>query len=208
MLRRPFAICGFDKTESTVDFAFFTKGGGTLALSKLKVGETVDVLLPLGNGFPDNYDGEKVMLIGGGIGVFPLLPCIAKTQAYTFLGFRSASHAILVDEFRVGSKELYLASDDGTIGTKGYITDLARKEFDAIKPKAIFCCGPHAMFKAVKRVFEGIDVPIYVSTEERMGCGFGVCMCCSQPVGTEGKTENKLRVCLEGPVFMLEEVIR
>ena len=215
LLRRPFAIYDFDIKAKTVDFAFYVKGGGTEALSKLKVGEEVDVLLPLGNSFPQEFNGKKIMLIGGGIGVFPLLRNCYNAEAYSFLGFRSKQHAILLDDFKKLSKELHIATDDGSLGEKGFVTNLALKEVTRIKPDVIFCCGPHVMFGAVKKLFADVKIPIYISTEERMACGFGVCLCCNLAVTTmtndKGQVKNSgeinyARVCCDGPVFKLEEV--
>lgn len=190
-LRRPFGISGFDTNAKTIDFCFQIRGEGTKALSKLTIGSNLDLLLPLGNGFPmEKY--KKVMIIGGGIGVFPLLP--AAKDTYTFLGFRNKQQIILEQDFRNIAKEV-------TIVTEGFVTDNILNEFNRIKPDAIFSCGPLALFRSIKKVFAGIQVPIYVSLEERMACGFGACLCC-----TVDTNRGKERVCCEGPVFLLSEV--
>jgi dihydroorotate dehydrogenase electron transfer subunit len=188
-LRRPFGISHFDTSAKTISFCFQVRGEGTKALAKIPVGTKLDLLLPLGNGFPmDKY--KKVMLVGGGIGIFPLLPTAKDT--YAFLGFRNKESVVLEDDFNAVAKEL-------TIVTDGFVTDVAKKEFNRIKPDAIFACGPHAMFKALKTL--NFPCPVYVSLEERMACGFGVCICC-----TVNTTHGKQRVCCAGPVFLLSEV--
>jgi len=185
-LRRPFGISNWGK--DFVEFCFGTRGEGTKALAQTKVGSELDLLLPLGNGFPRNY--KKVMLIGGGIGIFPLLP--AAKDTYAFLGFRNKQSVVLEQDFRKTAKEV-------TIVTDGFVTDVAEAQFNRIKPDAIFACGPHGMFKALKNL--NLPCPVYVSLEERMACGFGACICC-----TVGTIRGKERVCCEGPVFLLSEV--
>jgi len=188
-LRRPFGISAFNMSEKTIEFCFQVRGEGTKALAKIEVGEKLDLLMPLGNGFPMNKY-KKVMLIGGGIGIFPLLP--AAKDTYAFLGFRNKESVILEQDFKSVAKEV-------TIVTDGFVTDVAKREFDRIKPDAIFACGPHAMFKALKNL--NFPCPVHVSLEERMACGFGACICC-----TVNTTRGKERVCCEGPVFLLSEV--
>jgi len=201
-LRRPFAICDWDEKKKTVDFGFILRGEGTIALSKVKVGDTLDVLLPLGNGFADTYTtNSKVMLVGGGVGVFPLLS-VAKNHpnCYSLLGYRNNDTICLVDEFKQHSKEVIT-----NIG--GFITDDVKREIGRIKPDVVLCCGPDALMKALgKSLREGTNVPIYVSLEQRMACGFGACLCCNQQVKVKDEIEN-LRVCCEGPVFKLEDVV-
>lgn len=191
VLRRPFGISSFDTKNKTIDFCFQIRGEGTRVLAKATLGTQFDILLPLGNGFPtDKY--KKVMIIGGGIGVFPLL--LASKDAYVFLGFRSKKHIVLEQDFKNIAKEL-------TIITEGFVTDNIRTEFNRIQPDVIFACGPLGLFKALKKTLAGINTPIYVSLEERMACGFGACLCC-----TVDTNRGKERVCCEGPVFLLSEV--
>jgi len=190
-LRRPFGISHFDAAARTISFCFQIRGDGTRKLAQTKVGDTLDLLLPLGNGFPvAQY--KKVMLVGGGIGVFSLLP--AAKDAYAFLGFRSKQAVILEQDFKSAAKELKII-------TGGFVTDNIRAECDRIKPDAVFACGPPAMFKTLKQTLAGVNIPIYVSLEERMACGFGACICC-----TVDTVRGKERVCCEGPVFLLSEV--
>ncbi len=205
ILRRPFGICDYNIKDSIIDFCFQVKGEGTAILSQMKIGEELDVLMPLGNGFPES-SGQKLMVIGGGIGLFPLLPLGKESKnIHTFLGFKNKSAALLLSDFEAISKELVIASDDGSIGEKGFITDIAKREIERVKPDIIYACGPTPMFKSMQEIFKDVIIPIYVSLEERMACGFGACLCCNTRVNKEGATEA-LRVCCEGPIFKLNEI--
>jgi dihydroorotate dehydrogenase electron transfer subunit len=209
ILRRPFGIVEFSYTKKTVDFCFHIRGDGTRALATLSVGQVVDVLLPLGNGFPDCSSlGKRVMIIGGGLGVFPLLPTAVanSNNAHVFLGFRNRQSAVLIEDYKQYTPNVTVVSDDGSIGERGFATNIARREYDRIKPDVVFACGPAAMFRALDKEFEGVDVPIYVSLEERMACGFGACLCCNAKLRINGEVTTK-RICCEGPVFLLSEVV-
>jgi dihydroorotate dehydrogenase electron transfer subunit len=222
ILRRPFGIAEFSNKNSTVDFCFQVRGGGTQALATLVVGQRVDVMLPLGNGFPIvdpmsrkmlgmptlSPENQRVMIIAGGLGTFPLLPtAVANSDnAYVFLGFRKAQSAVMIDDYKQYTPNVIVASDDGSVGVKGFITDIARAEFDRIKPDVIFACGPNAMFRSLQRVFTDVDVPIYISLEERMACGFGACLCCNAKIQSGEEVTTK-RICCEGPVFLMKEVV-
>jgi len=186
-LRRPFGISHYDK--STVSFCFQVRGDGTKELAKIVAGDKIDLLLPLGNGFPGVV---SIMLIGGGIGVFPLLP--AAKNSYAFLGFRNRESVVLESDFKKTAKEVHIV-------TEGFVTDTAKANFDRIKPDVIFACGPHGMFRALKAL--NLPCPVYVSLEERMACGFGACICCT----VDKSDGSKARVCCEGPVFLLSEVL-
>jgi len=209
ILRRPFAICDWDAQNKTVDFGVFIKGDGTRELSKLSAGDSIDVLMPLGNGFPTMASSKKVMIIAGGIGAFPMLS-VAKTNktSFAFVGFRSSDHAILLNDFKQYSTELHIATDDGSLGEKNFCTVLAKQAIQQIKPDVIFACGPDAMFHSMQKAFADVwdKIPVYISMEQRMACGFGACICCNQAVQVNGEVEN-LRVCCEGPVFLLKEVV-
>jgi dihydroorotate dehydrogenase electron transfer subunit len=204
MLRRPFGISHFDAKNKTIDFCFIVRGEGTQTLSKIKIGTEVDVLLPLGNGFFET--DKKIMIIGGGIGVFPLLP-VAKLNknATSFIGFNSQKDAVLIDDFKEYSTT-YVATVDGSLDEKGFVTDLALKHFDGIKPDYIFACGPNALFKTLQEKFSNKNVEIFVSLEQHMACGYGAGLCCGQKVIVNG-IEEIVRVCCDGTVFNLKEVV-
>ncbi|MDE6189670.1 MAG: dihydroorotate dehydrogenase electron transfer subunit [Clostridia bacterium] len=209
LLRRPFCVCDFDKQDRTITMCYAVVGKGTELLSHYKKGDKINVLLPLGNGFTPDKSYKKIVLLGGGMGS-AVLPAIAtadpQLEYYTYLGFANADKVVLEEELKKVSKQITVATDDGSYGKKGFVTDILAKDMDAIKPDAVFCCGPEVMYKALRRALEGFNVPIIVSLEARMGCGIGACLVCNCKVKRNGK-EEYARVCIEGPVFKLDEVV-
>jgi dihydroorotate dehydrogenase electron transfer subunit len=204
-LRRPFGISHFDAKNKTIDFCFILRGEGTLALSKMKVDTEVDVLLPLGNGFFET--DKKIMIIGGGVGVFPLLPVTKLNKnVFSFIGYNSKKDAVLVDDFIANSQKTFISTNDGSLGKTGFVTDLALKHIDEIKPDYIFACGPNAMFKTLQEKFSDKKTEIFVSLEQHMACGYGAGLCCGQKVLVNG-VEDIVRVCCDGTVFNLKNVV-
>lgn len=204
-LRRPISIC--DVTDNRyVRFIFEVRGKGTHTLAEKNAGDTLDVLGPLGNGFNINgiKDGE-VVLIGGGIGVFPLLK-LAKSlpkPPIVMLGFRDAQNAVMTDEFSKVSSEVFVASDDGSVGMHGFVTDILKNRIAAGKKIArVYTCGPKPMMQIVAEVCVENDIECFISMEERMGCGVGACVTCTCTM----KDGTRRRVCKEGPVFSGAEV--
>lgn len=200
-LRRPVSICEIVDSEH-IRFIFQVKGEGTTALAKTNVGDTIDVLGPLGNGF--SFDEcENAIVIGGGIGIFPLLEVtkILGKKAIVLLGFRSEDNIILEDEFTKYTDKIFLATEDGSCGFKGYITDLLKRILETNKIDKIYSCGPMPMMKAVASVAAEKHIATQVSLEERMGCGIGACVTCTCNVNGGRK-----RVCKDGPVFSASEV--
>lgn len=204
LLRRPLGICKADGKD--ISLCYQIKGGGTKKLSGVKAGESLDVLLPLGNGF-DVSDYNTVAVIGGGVGIFPLLPVVSgnyKSQAFhSYIGFRNKDCACLVSDFEKG-KSVTVVTDDGSLGEKGnavdaFLADYGNKNFDAI-----IACGPPVMLRVLKQKLaeNKIDIPCYVSLEERMGCGIGACLVCVCRKTLGGNA----RVCKDGPVFDINEV--
>ncbi|MDD6190389.1 MAG: dihydroorotase [Firmicutes bacterium] len=200
-LRRPLSVCDFTKEEVTVIYKVV--GSGTEKLAKMTEGEKLDVLSPLGNGF--TVTGKKPLLIGGAAGAATMYGLCRKyveagIRPTVVAGFRTGNQVFYVDEFAALGAELHIATEDGSQGTKGFVTDVLRNlrtdEFD------MFCaCGPEMMLKVIDEVMpEGADGQL--SFEERMGCGFGACMGCS----CETKYGNK-RICKEGPVMDRREII-
>ena len=200
-LRRPISICEVIDGEY-VRFIFQVKGEGTTALANANVGDTIDVLGPLGNGF--SFDEcENVIVIGGGIGFFPLLEVTKRLgkKAIVLLGFRSAENVILEDEFAKYTDRIFVATEDGSCGYKGYITDLLRNILETNKVDRIYACGPMPMMKAVSSVAADKQIDTQVSLEERMGCGIGACVTCTCNINGGRK-----RVSKDGPVFSASEV--
>lgn len=195
-LRRPISVCDYDDT--TVTIIYKVVGDGTEMMSALPVGETLDVLTGLGNGY-DISKGTKPMLIGGGVGVPPMYNLCKKLIAagqkpVVILGFNTKDEIFYEDEFKALGAEVRVATADGSYGIKGFVTDAFIDDYDYF-----YTCGPMPMFKAVEAK---VTTSGQYSFEERMGCGFGACMGCS----CKTKYGNK-RICKDGPVLVREEII-
>lgn len=205
-LRRPFCIADFKEGEMTLYYQIV--GEGTKQLSQVAVGEQLKALFPLGNGFfLDDY--KKIAIVAGGIGtaVFPaVISAYPDKEYYTFFGFSDKERVILENEMRERSEEFYLSTDNGSAGEKGFVTDRLAKEIERIRPDVVIACGPKVMFRSLKKTMDGRGIPTLVSMEERMGCGIGACLVCTCKVKKEDG-EHQYRVCKDGPVFDLNEVV-
>lgn len=202
-LRRPISIC--DVTDGkNIRFIFETRGKGTDALSQKRVGEKLDILGPLGNGFTVHQEDEDaILLIGGGIGVFPLLHLAKQLnkKATVILGFRNQDAVMMTEEFEAVSRNVFLATDDGSCGYHGFVTDVMKNIMDSNRVSRIYTCGPTPMMRQIVKLAEPAGIPVQVSLEERMGCGVGACVTCTCTVAGARK-----RVCKDGPVFHGAEV--
>lgn len=202
-LRRPISIC--DITENRyLRFIFETRGEGTKSLAERSVGDRLDILGPLGNGFEvHTEDEDAILLIGGGIGIFPLLNLAKKLEgkATVILGFRNKDAMMMDDEFAKVCKDVFVATDDGSCGFHGLVTDVLTNIIRSNKVARIYTCGPTPMMKAVAGIAKEHEIPVQVSLEERMGCGVGACVTCTCTVAGKRK-----RVCKDGPVFDGAEV--
>lgn len=204
-LRRPIAVCMTEGERVTVCYQL--KGSGTRFLSEnYKAGEKLSVLLPLGNGFYVKESEKKIALVGGGVGIFPLISLLRRyageKEIYSYMGFRN--HRALCMEYELGrGKSLSVATDDGSIGFHGNAVQAFLRDYDSVKPDAVFACGPTPMLRALKTAMEGKGIPVYVSLEERMGCGIGACLVCV----CEKTDGAHARVCKDGPVFEIGEVV-
>ena len=197
-LRRPISVCDFD--SDTVTIIYKTVGRGTRYMSTLGSGARLDVLSGLGNGFDVAAGGEKPLLIGGGVGVPPMFRlakelCAAGRQVSVILGFNTAADVFCADEFRALGAQVHITTADGSVGTKGFVTDAMR----GMEYTYTYACGPEPMLRAV---YAAAQTSGQYSFEERMGCGFGACMGCS----CKTKYGNK-RICKDGPVLVKEEII-
>ena len=203
-LRRPISIFNID--GNNIEVIFQVKGKGTKCLSEKQVGDEIDRLGPLGLGTfeVDNFD--KVAIIGGGIGVFPLYELAkqlkGKTKINTYLGFRSKDFVVVEDEFKAVSDNLIITTDDGSYGEKGFAIDFLKRDE---KPDMIYACGPLQMLKAVKAYADKNNIKCQISLEERMGCGIGACLGCAVKVIKNGE-ERYGHVCKDGPVFYSKDV--
>ena len=200
-LRRPISVC--DASDGVLRLVYQVKGEGTKLMSEMKAGEDVDVLLPLGNGFTVESE-KKYCLIGGGIGVPPML-YTAKKAKYPLIitGFRTSSLVCLQEDLKQLG-ELALVTDDGSAGRKGFVTDVLKERIDEIDE--VLACGPAPMLKAVAAICAEYGKPCQISLEERMACGIGACLGCAVKVRKNGE-EVMLHVCKNGPVFNAEEVV-
>ena len=197
-LRRPISVCSYD--AESIRIIFKAVGKGTEQLAAMKAGETLDVLTGLGNGYDLNDAGEAPLLIGGGAGVPPMFglaeALLEKGITPTvILGFNTAEEVFYQEEFTKLGAKVFVATADGSVGEKGFVTDVMPK----VNYTYFYTCGPEPMLKAIDKVAETSG---QLSFEERMGCGFGACMGCT----CETKYGNK-RICKDGPVLRREEII-
>jgi len=207
-LRRPFGICEADEKSGEIRFCFEVRGAGTRFLTGLEKGSLIDVLAPLGSGFPE-ADGKRILLVGGGIGVFPLLSFkgrYGKARFDILAAFRTKERICLEDDFRAFCENVYVATDDGSKGYKGFAASWMR-ENDIEKYDAVYVCGPVVMMKTCAKAAAEKKVPCFVSMEERMGCGMGACLGCACPVKDANGEKTYLRVCADGPVFDSEKIL-
>lgn len=206
LLRRPVSIHSIDKEKSTVEFLIQVVGEGTASLAALKAGDTVNVVLPLGNGF--SYRSTHVarpLLIGGGVGVAPLLFLGQELAAHAIrpvflFGGRNEELILRKEEFmKYGS--LFMTTEDGSAGEKGFVTDHSLL-FDSESFDRIYACGPTPMLKAVAHWAREHETACEVSLEHRMACGIGACLCCVEDTADSGN----VCVCKEGPVFNIDRL--
>lgn len=197
-LRRPISVCDYD--DSTITLIYKVVGAGTQIMSTKVEGETFDILVGLGNGYNTDKSGETPLLIGGGVGVPPMYGLCKKLVAEgkkptVILGFNTADEIFYKEEFEALGVKVYVTTVDGSVGVKGFVTDVMKD----LTYSYFFTCGPMPMFKAIENT--AVTSGQY-SFEERMGCGFGACMGCS----CKTKYGNK-RICKDGPVLEREEII-
>ncbi|MBP6965334.1 MAG: dihydroorotate dehydrogenase electron transfer subunit [Armatimonadetes bacterium] len=221
LLRRPFSIHYADRESGQVSIVYEIRGRGTALLARRNVGEVLDVLGPLGNGFtlPESVDAP-VLLVGGGCGAAPLyflgLAIEEKfcPECMTFMmGAATADRHVCFDEFyhfcQDGQDRYCISTDDGSCGDKGFVTDLLVQHLqsaDKARPSMIYACGPMPMLKAVSRIAVDQDIPCQVSVEAKMACGVGACLSCVIKV-RDGDSFKYVRSCHEGPVLDAGEVI-
>lgn len=197
-LRRPFSVCDWDK--ETVTVVYRTIGKGTKDLAAAVPGEGLDVLTGLGNGFDTSLSGNTPLLVAGGSGV-PMMYALAKKfiaegkTVTAVLGYRSVHDIFLADDIRHLGVNVHITTEDGSLGTKGFVTDVM-KDLDY---SYFYTCGPEAMFEAIDKVAKTSG---QFSFEARMGCGYGACMGCT----CETKYGAK-RICKDGPVLVREEIV-
>ena len=197
-LRRPISVCDCEDGKLTIIYKVV--GNGTEKMSELSAGDELDVLCGLGNGYDTSKSGYSPVLIGGGVGVPPMYMLCKKLisegkNVSVILGFNSEKEVFGVEEFEATGAKVYVATVDGSVGTKGFVTDVLKD----IDYSYFYTCGPMPMFRAIEGMAKTSG---QYSFEERMGCGFGACMGCS----CKTKYGNK-RICKDGPVLEREEIV-
>lgn len=210
LLPRPISICEIDQKNQQLRLVYRVTGEktGTQEFSRLKAGDTVPVIGPLGNGFPlEQAKGKKAFLMGGGIGVPPILELAKQLECdkkQIVAGYRDAN-TFLREAFEQNGS-LYISTEDGSVGTAGNVLDAVRE--NALEADIIYACGPTPMLRAIKKYAEERGIECYISLEERMACGIGACLACvcqSKEVDAHSNVHNK-RICKDGPVFLATEV--
>ena len=212
LLPRPISLCGIDKEKGQIRLVYRVtgEGTGTEEFSKLKEGDSVKILGPQGNGFTVE-EGKTAFLIGGGIGVPPMLQLAKDINAsgdvpkmQIIMGYRD-ENTFLLDEFKEQA-ESFVSSDNGAVGTKGTVVDAIKA--NNLKADVIYACGPTPMLRALRDYADENDMTCYISMEERMACGIGACLACvckTKEKDHHSNVNNK-RICKEGPVFNAKEV--
>ena len=204
LLPRPISLCGIDRERGILRIVYRVAGAGTAEFSAYRAGDSVEIMGPLGNGF--TLKDKKAILIGGGIGVPPMLELMKELscERTAVLGYRD-QQLFLKDEFEACGP-VCVATEDGSAGSKGNVLDAIREQ--GVQGEIIYACGPTPMLRAVKAYAMEKGIECYISLEERMACGIGACLACvcqSKDVDSHSHVHNK-RICKDGPVFAAEEV--
>ncbi|WP_299118512.1 dihydroorotate dehydrogenase electron transfer subunit [uncultured Eubacterium sp.] len=206
LLPRPISICQIDKKKGRLRIVYRVVGGGTEEMSSYSAGDDISLIGPLGNGFMQR-EGKKAILIGGGIGIPPMVGLAEalkdKAEVSVVAGYRD--ELFLTEELENAGK-LYIATEDGSTGTKGTVIDAIKEQ--AVEGDVIYACGPTPMLKAIKEYALANNIECQLSLEERMACGIGACLACvcqSKDKDAHSNVNNK-RICKDGPVFLAEEV--
>ena len=209
LLPRPISLCEIDDVQGRLRLVYRVVGKGTKEFSALSEGDTLDVLGPLGNGFPmEEAAGKRIFLIGGGIGIPPMLAAAQALESdrenkMLVMGYRDE---LFLDQELAAAGTLYVATEDGGAGVKGNVLDAIRSY--GLAADLIFACGPRPMLRAIQEYAADRNITCYLSMEGRMACGVGACLgciCASTGVDDHSRVHNK-RVCKDGPVFLSTEV--
>lgn len=204
-LRRPISIHQVDTERNEVCFLVQKVGDGTQALARLQAGDTLNVVIPLGNGFTlPQGEEEHVLLVGGGVGIAPLFHLGStlrkmNVQPTFLLGARTAKDLLRLEDYKALG-EVCVTTEDGSLGEKGFVTQ--HSLLTHTKFSRIYCCGPKPMMMAVARYAKQTGTPLQVSLENQMACGLGACLCCVEDTQKEGH----VCVCKDGPVFNVEDL--
>jgi dihydroorotate dehydrogenase electron transfer subunit len=198
-LRRPFSIYDVDSGKNEISLLIKKVGNGTVALSKLQIGDTLNLIYPLGNSF-SLPESKKALLIGGGVGIAPML-LLSKhlhSKGYkpdVLIGGRTSEDIVEREKYEPYG-EVFITTDDGSAGEKGMVTQHSLFSGKIKEYSAIYACGPEPMMKAIARLADNYQIPCEISLENTMACGIGACLCCVVETVDGNKT-----TCIEGPVF-------
>jgi len=217
LLRRPLSIHRIDKEKGEIFILFQVVGTGTKLLAEMAVGDDLDILGPIGNGFNIYPESQKIMIVGGGIGIAPLLALAEKLVAEgkevrVLIGTTTKELVLSESSFKELGTQVEVATENGSYKYKGLVTDLLIEVISGWLPDQIFACGPKPMLKKITEIASNTNIDCQVSLEERMGCGIGACLGCVCKIKTKNKKEDKVkyeyrRVCVDGPIFKASEVI-
>lgn len=210
LLPRPISICERDVNRGALRIVYRVAGEGTKEFSSYQKGDTADILGVLGNGYPlDQAEGKTALLMGGGIGIPPLLELAKELSGMEckvriVLGYRDGNLFLKQDLERYG--EVYIATEDGSVRTKGNVLDAVRE--NNLSADLIYSCGPMPMLRAIRKYASQMGIPAWISLEERMACGVGACLgCVCRTVKEDAHSHvHNARICTDGPVFLAEDV--
>ncbi len=206
VLPRPISLCQVDKEQGRLRIVYRVAGAGTREFSAYKAGDDIEIMGPLGNGFPlERAAGKRAFLIGGGIGIPPMLELAKELdcEKMAVLGYRDV---LFLDKEMAQYAKVYVATEDGSAGTMGNVLDAIKEQ--GLEADVIFACGPTPMLRALKAYAEENGIECWLSLEEKMACGIGACLACvcqSKDVDEHSHVHNK-RICKDGPVFLAQEV--
>lgn len=207
LLPRPISICEVDGEKNALRIVYRLAGAGTREFSTYREGDTISILGNLGNGFPlEEGTGKRVFLMGGGIGIPPILELAKRMDAgkRIIVGYRNQELFLKEDLEKYG--QVCIATEDGSAGTKGNVMDAIREK--GLEADVIFACGPMPMLRAIKTYAAEQGIKAYISLEERMACGVGACLGCvakTKEIDSHSHVHN-VRICTDGPVFEAQEV--
>ncbi|MBX5466349.1 MAG: dihydroorotate dehydrogenase electron transfer subunit [Firmicutes bacterium] len=210
-LRRPLSFSRLDPASGLAAVLFRVVGRGTAWLAARREGEPLDLLGPLGRGFPPPEPDRPWCLVGGGVGIPPLFAAWARWKASlrapitVIAGARTREAVVMVEDFRAGGAEPWVTTDDGSLGEAGTVLGPLRRWLASHPQGQVYACGPTPMLAAVAAAVQGHG-PCYLGLEQRMGCGVGACLACVVPAADRATWPPWRRVCCDGPVFLAEEV--
>jgi len=212
LLRRPFSIHNLFQNEhgsDCIELLYKVIGKGTLALSEYQPNQWIDILGPIGNGFCLNKSHKKTILVSGGIGVAPmrfLAKCLLNngSQCYVMNGGRTANDVLCTDSFQSLGIQVEIYTDDGSAGTKGFVTDDLDMHINQQAPDIVYACGPQPMLSKVSEISKEMNVACQVSLETYMACGMGACLGCA--VKSNDLKPSYFHVCADGPVFLSDQI--